>query len=331
MNIRKQVKQNARRAMTGNWGKAICIFMILIAIFIVFGLLQGMLSLIFDIPDFGDIFFPSYYHPYNETTIPLISVAMSVVFMLLGMFINSPLIFGVKGWYYRIVSGENEDVGEIFSFFSRVKLFFKAIWHDINIGARMCLWSVIFAAIPASVCTAGALVLQNPEYTDLYRLGGVTLLLIGGILTILAQIFLLIFTNRYFLSAYLIAEDNTLTVSKAIKTSVRCTKGSRGALLVLDLSFIPWVLFSFLLFPLLYFVPYYSASNALYAKYLIERDRRNAPSTDDTHGEDFTGCSDDGSQTVRFEPQRGEAYTVTEDKADDRTEESAEENRGEGV
>ena len=275
MNIRQQIKQNARRALGASWGKAICIFLIMASIFIVFSLMQGVLSLIFGIPDIGDVFLSYYYYPKAAVIIPPVSLAMAAVFSAFSMLINSPLTFGVKGWYFSIISGETEDIGAIFLFFSHIRLLLKAIWHDINITIRLCLWSIVFALIPGGICAVAGLILQNPKYVELYRLGGIILLMLGLLLAVLSQIFFIIFSNKYFLSAYLIVEDTTLTVSKAIKTSAAYTKGSRGALFMLSLSFIPWALFSVLLVPLLYFVPYYSASKALYAKYLIERGKLN--------------------------------------------------------
>lgn len=274
MNIRKQVKQNARRALSGNWGKVICIFLITAAIYIIFALMQGVLSLIFNIPDFNDIF-SSYQYLNAPVIIPPITLIMAAVFAVFSLIVNSPLMFGIKGWYYRMISGECGEIGTVFAFFSNMRLLLKTIWHDIVIAIRTVLWSIVFAVIPGTICGFGALILNNPAYTDLYRLGGILLLILGGLLAVLSQIFIMIFTKRYFLSAYLIVEDNSISVHKAIKTSVRYTKGSRFEIFVFHLSFLPWMVLSIFLLPLLYVAPYYGSANALYAKYLIERGKLN--------------------------------------------------------
>ncbi|WP_312640926.1 DUF975 family protein [Hydrogenoanaerobacterium sp.] len=277
MKLRKQIKQNARRALGGNWGKAICILLIGMSIFVIFSLLQGLTSLLLDIPDFHDTLKTPGFYFDDVVNVSLLSLLIASIFTVLSLIVNSPLTFGVKQWYYRLVGGESEDVVSIFSFFSFARLFFKAIWHDINLIVRRLLWAIPFAVVPGAIAGIAVLLLYNTQPSDLMHLGGIMLLMLGLLLAVIAQIFFFIFSNRYFLSSYLIVEDPEIGVRKAIKTSIRSMKGHKSEIFVLQLSFVPWGLLSLLVLPLLYVVPYYNSSSALYAKYLIEREKLHEP------------------------------------------------------
>lgn len=277
MNIRKQVKLNARRALSGNWGKAICIFMVALSIFIIFSILQGVTALLLDIPDFQDIMATPQFYPDDIINTAPLSLALAGFFMLFGMIVNSPLSFGTRSWYYRLAEGDSEDIGAVFSFFWPARLLFKTVWHDVNVTVRLALWSLLFAAAPAAICGTAILVLRNPSYIGMARLGGILLMIVGVLLAVIAQIFFLIFSNRYILSIYLLAENPEMSVRRAIQTSIRYMKGGKGAVFVFTLSFLPWALLCALVLPLLYVAPYYSASRAIYAKYLIERGKLSEP------------------------------------------------------
>ncbi len=65
--------------------------------------------------------------------------------------------------------------------------------------------------------------------------------------------------------AFQIMCDNpNIRPMQAIKLSKKIVQGNRTELFVLDLSFIPWMLLSIFIFPLIYIIPYYNTTNALY-------------------------------------------------------------------
>lgn len=65
--------------------------------------------------------------------------------------------------------------------------------------------------------------------------------------------------------AFQIMCDNpNIKPMQAIKLSKKIVQGNRTELFVLDLSFIPWMLLSIFIFPLIYIIPYYHTTDALY-------------------------------------------------------------------
>ncbi len=287
MKLRKQIKLNARRALGGSWGKAICLLLIIFSISLIFSLLQGLTSLLLGIPDFSDVLTTPQYYLDDVINLSIPSFLIAAAFTLFSLIVNSPLSFGIRLWYYRLAGGDSEEVAAVFSFFSGLRLFFKAIWHDISLSVRLLLWSIPFALLPGGIGTFALFLLYNAETARTVRLGGFLLLTLACVLSILAGLFFSIFSKRYLLAPYLIVDNPSISVRQAFRTSIRYTRGYKNELFLFDLSFLPWALLSVLLLPLLYVVPYYNASLALYAKYLVEKGKLNEPE----------------DETLRFDPR----------------------------
>jgi len=86
------------------------------------------------------------------------------------------------------------------------------------------------------------------------------------------------YMTKYFLVAYLLADNDKLTVRAAIKKSIQLTIGHRFSILLYGLSFIGWFLLTVLCLPLIFFTaPYIKTSFAMYAHYLIEKSLAGVP------------------------------------------------------
>ena len=96
---------------------------------------------------------------------------------------------------------------------------------------------------------------------------------IGIIVTLLCLSLLIIYAQRWFAAVYYLSEGKN--PSEAFRLSVRATKGLNTQIIRFKLSFAGWAFLSVLFFPMLWSLPYYSVSEALYAKYLMERYERS--------------------------------------------------------
>ena len=74
----------------------------------------------------------------------------------------------------------------------------------------------------------------------------------------------------YSMSFYILADNPDMTAGEALKESMRITKGHKGQLFVLGLSFIPWYLLGMITFGIafIYVVPYISTTIANFYKEL---------------------------------------------------------------
>ncbi len=93
-------------------------------------------------------------------------------------------------------------------------------------------------------------------------------LLIVGIF--IAFVYILVVASRYFLAPYLFVIYGELSANDSIKLSVKIMEKKQIQYEKLIVSFIPWFLLCFLVFPAFYVVPYFLTSCAVNAKYMIE-------------------------------------------------------------
>lgn len=89
-----------------------------------------------------------------------------------------------------------------------------------------------------------------------------------NLLTILLSILFIIPGVIFLYSSYfafeIMSEYPELSPWQAIKLSKKMVKGYRTELFALNVSFIPWILLCFLVFPIIYVFPYIYTTNALY-------------------------------------------------------------------
>lgn len=97
------------------------------------------------------------------------------------------------------------------------------------------------------------------------KLGGYFLK--GVITLLLSYLFLIpgiIFNYSAYFTYQILCDYPELKPMDAIKLSKKMIKGNRTELFLLDLSFIPWALLCVFIFPIIYVVPYYETTVALY-------------------------------------------------------------------
>ena len=274
-----RVKQNAKRALAGNWGKAIAILFIMGAVCLLFAFFETLFYWIYDFtggtgPTFelsGAIAnFPLLASPGKINLVPFL---ISTLSMICALLVLSPLSLGVTQWYYKTVSGEPVGVSLIFSFFSHGKLYFKSVWYHIQITVRAFLWGILLFAPGLTLFALCNYFLEHPAEgieTVALSIG----LVLAVLLIVLCAVVLMLVLFRYFLAPYYLVDNPELTVTQAIRLSIKGTKEQKGDLFLFVLSFLPWMLLGILLLPLLYVLPYYLASKSLYAKVLITRQSR---------------------------------------------------------
>ena len=123
-------------------------------------------------------------------------------------------------------------------------------------------------------------------------------LVLSGALFLLFAVFWLIHIQKYFLAKYYLLDGQT-TVGKAIRSSVHATRGIRDEIFLFQLSFLGWGLCSLLILPLLYVSAYYSMSAMLYARFLMEDDRRSNSIVPVPNPEDTREVTLEHSKTVQ--------------------------------
>jgi uncharacterized membrane protein len=279
MTLFYMLKSNAKRALRGNWGRAIAAPALLV-------LCWGLLSLFrqYALDLFGGYTGAPAWAEFSISELLLFRASSAetiilTIFLFVVILLETPLLLGIMRWYYRMIQGESSPFADIFIYYESLRFYCKAIWLFITVFVRSLLWAFAFLTLPAAMLALSLQIVGNrfrPLFGDVQlsvTVGtmGVT---ISAILLGLAAMLYAVFMNRYTLTFYLFFDDPDAKITGLMKTSIRYTKGYRASLAAFALSFIGWFLLCFLIIPLFYVVPYGVASVALYARYIIERCRR---------------------------------------------------------
>ncbi|MDL2234162.1 DUF975 family protein, partial [Ruminococcaceae bacterium OttesenSCG-928-L11] len=272
MSLFAMLKGNAKKALRGNWGKAIAAVSILLG----FHLLLTMLR------QYAFTLFAA--QPYDPAVLPFgasVSLSETVILslsLLVTVLLGVPLQFGVNRWLYKLVKGENAPISDVFTYFEHFHSYIKSIWLYIGIFVRSFLWGALFLCLPSAMLVLsnelirGRLIAVPGNYRVNVSLGAMGAVL-SLILLVLAGVLYLVFVNRYALAMYLFFEEPEAGTLKLIRQSVRYSHGYRGSLFLFSLSFVGWFLLCALGIPYFYTLPYYLAAASLYALYIIEKNK----------------------------------------------------------
>ncbi len=264
------LKDNAKRALIGQWSPAIAIVLLLAGVGLLFSLFEMVCTIALDLPGFMDILNTPEVFWDDVMGRSGVVFGISTLTLVLSYVILTPLKLGELGWYYEAGKHQQEGISSIFEYFGSVKLYMRSVLLDLTIGVRVALVGIVLL-IPASVCFAAGSYMWQSDTAPMEKMLVLGIYLGGMVLTAVGIFFTMIYKKRFFLAPYLVVSNPDITIGKAIKVSIVATKGRQCSLLLFDLSFIGWFLLSMLVLPLLYVRPYLGVSRGLYARYLIER------------------------------------------------------------
>lgn len=324
MTLVSTIKRNSRLALNGNWGRAILCLMIGFGILLLLGVMQTVCIRVFVLPQVQSNPTMTPYEFWGAEGLFWYSIQIAAVetcilgaFSLLTMLLTAPVGLGTAHWYYALVGGEAPPLGEVFRFFESFRDYRRALWYYIQFSARAFLWAVLFFLLPFALGTASVMFLQSAEGSRLRTSAATIGILFLCALTLLACILYCIFLFRYALVPYLLCGEggDKLRVRDAFRLSVRYTKGYRSGLFLFSLSFIGWLLLIPFTFGLifLYLGPYYNTAIAMYARYIIEKNRIEPPNAT----KEFVVGNEPAPVSGPFEPFAGPAPAAPPPKSED--------------
>ena len=266
--IRYQSKANGLMSLRGKWLKAAGILLLIALLVMGFEALDMAYRTACGIPVvYSD-------GSYNITPYSLI---IEAVFTLIVLLFLPPLFIGQAEWYWGLTDAKGKGIGEVFGWFGSLKLYLKSVLLTLNIFVRFIMWFVVTCSVPIALMAA-----DYYFYTPMPLVSGAFdsktaifyLLKALSSMLLLYCLFLLCFLMmRYFLAVYLLVEDNSRGVREVIRTSLRYSRGMRWEMFKFNLSFLPWFLVCYFVFPAFFVLPYYSASSSIFAKHIIYSQR----------------------------------------------------------
>ena len=248
-----ECRAEARKKLTGKWGKAACIALAYAFITWAIGFVSGLIPKILS---------------------SFVSIGLIVI--------EIPLAFGLVKSYVKLYNGE--DVGA-FDFFSLGFNEFSKSWGVAfrTIGKLIVpfilmivgYFALIFGVVGAGVgyVARANLVSYQSAYTPIANTmttGFSVVGIIGAILLLVSSIWYTIKSYYYQLSYIIIADDEEITAKDAVDKSRELMDGKRWKLFVLQLSFIGWAILGVLSFGIgmLWIAPYIQCAIIAFYKYV---------------------------------------------------------------
>lgn len=260
--LRRKLKYQARRALRGRLWQAQTVFLL-------WGLTWGAVSL----GDRAAFLLAGERLGWSPGAVPAggwLSAATGTLWVTLAAavvrtILLTPLWAGAAAWFAALVEGRSRPLGTVFWPYG------NRVWLR-SLGVRLYtgLLTGVVTFLPLLGMAASLWLLRG----RLARLSTRELALaIGGVGTAVVIWLLIAWTyrQRFAMAVYLLGPDHGLTAREAIRRSVRDTRGHRWRLARMDLSFLPWLAACLLVLPILYVLPYYTASRVRYFAYLARR------------------------------------------------------------
>ncbi|MBR5635741.1 MAG: DUF975 family protein [Pseudobutyrivibrio sp.] len=186
------------------------------------------------------------------------TLATDTITILLSIFVLNVIAVGQMYFYFKFYSGSRADFGTFFDGFKNGQY-----WHNVGgmflMTLYICLWTMLFC-LPGAILIgfgAGMLFVDSGA--------GAVLLVIGVILYIVSIVVAFIKAYQYSMIPYLLIDKPEFTVKECFAMTKKMTKGNKWSLFVLDLSFIGWILLSCLtlfILAIFYVSPYMNLAKA---------------------------------------------------------------------
>lgn len=178
---------------------------------------------------------------------------VSMIFSICTTIISLVLSFA---FIYLCMNIVNKSDSISFSTFTDgLALYKPAILAGLWQGLFIFLWSflflipffILFATITINNLNFNFMSMSQSEILNSFFLENFSNFLILFLLFIVAFIFITIKSLQYSFMNYLVIDNNGKSIRKSLRLSIELTKGHKGNLFVLGLSFIGWILLALLI------------------------------------------------------------------------------------
>lgn len=237
--ISSDFRTEARRKLSGKWGKAVCITLAYIVIYFVLSLIEGL--------------FPDSMEP---------------IFSIINIVIEVPLAFGLIIAFMKLY---NDEEVKAFEFFTLGFSNFAKSWKiSLQILVKMIVPVILIIVSYVLIAFGSVGTIGASLYSSSATAGFGALAIVGFILLIVSTIWS-ITKSYYYQLAYFVAFDNSdLTAKEAVEKSQELMTGKRGKLFVLQLTFIGWAILAAIPFCIgfLWLAPYIQMATIAFYKFV---------------------------------------------------------------
>lgn len=211
------------------------------------------------------------------------NIGYIITISVMSIFVICPLFLGVLYYFRRLLFNQNDDALIIFKYFSNKVEYKRALHLVFSIAVRF-----VFAATVLYLPCIIVWLLSNEQIYALFNLSLPvwtsnlwTLNFFLGVISAFALVFVML---KYYLSPFIFVSNDRIDPAEAVNMSIIISKRTGADFFGLVISFIGWILVSFLVAPLIFTLPYFMASYGVHcrfaiAAYNLDVDRFNASVT----------------------------------------------------
>ena len=242
-------------------GRTIASVMIIALAYLSISITESVLLMIFCGSDaiYQDIYTLAENHP--EALYITAGAAFFWIFLI------PALLLGFTKLCLSFAEGNDESIATLFDMFSSFKKFIGSAFFAAAFAIRY-LFVFGVALLPGGAFFWFAET-YIPDGNRTLQLLKISACCVAVAIMILCVFLAVIFVQRWNLAAYYRAAGTG--IHKSFSLSAKATKGIYTRIISFKFSFIGWGVLSLLILPLIWAVPFYGISNAIFAKYLMER------------------------------------------------------------
>lgn len=257
----RRVKGDARRALTSRWGKGAAGVLLLAGCCAVFYLIAQIIG--------GELGLSAHGVEWEGGTLRLDlgRLALDGLLAVPAGVLLAPLSLGYLGFLYRLGAGEEAGLREIFLPLQDLKLWARSV------GMALLLVLAGLLAVGVGLLPGGLLIpftLGLPGSTGRAAVLKIGLLVLAFLLLAAGAVLAAYFMVRFIPAPYFLAAGEG-GVFRSISRAVRGTRGMRGELFTMALSFIPCLLLLVFLAPAVFVLPYMLTAFGLFSRFLSDR------------------------------------------------------------
>lgn len=244
------VKQTAKTALCGNWLKSIVattavVFSVLICIFI------------------ADL--------VATVSTDIVGV---IIMLLLSFFLLFPLFLGALYFFRRILWGQDDSTVLLFRFFSSATEYRRAI----HLSFLAILRLVSNGLLLFSPCLIVRLFASNKLYSLInvsMPVWAESLVYVSYFLGAIGALALFFVMLKIYLAPFLFVADEDMDVDEAINMSQIISKRTDSDFFWLCISFLPLILISVFVIPLIFTLPYFICSYLVHCRFAVAQYNRD--------------------------------------------------------
>lgn len=211
---------------------------------------------------------------YGVKEVSFVSVIIYLWLFFLTAFVSSGIKMGEQFIYFTRAQGSKGSVRLLFKYATPKKAF-RALKFYTTLNFYKALWLLYFL-FPCALC-----VLCDIYVYSAYSLSSVMHIVLSVSISLLLSISLVMWraaVARYSAAVYYFCLDPHMKVKDAIKKSIRFTDGFLTEYVLLEYSFLGWILSCILVVPLFYVIPYVKLSRCVFVSEMLTQKARTTQS-----------------------------------------------------